>query len=144
MQDFKFQCIVARKNLELFRKKFDLKESKIYKYLVTKLLENLAIENGIKLNKKQIIALVNSLKGIKRKDFDGSLNNTGVEIISHPMTYENIINSNHWKLLFDLLKENDMNNTENCGLHFHLDKIYFSNDNIKALDYIVHKSERIL
>jgi hypothetical protein len=75
---------------------------------------------------------------------DGSLNNTGVEIISHPMTYENIINSNHWKLLFDLLKENDMNNTENCGLHFHLDKIYFSNDNIKALDYIVHKSERIL
>lgn len=39
-QDFKFQCIVARKNLELFRKKFDLKESKIYKYLVTKLLEN--------------------------------------------------------------------------------------------------------
>jgi hypothetical protein len=40
MQDFKFQCIVARKNLELFRKKFDLKESKIYKCLVTKLLEN--------------------------------------------------------------------------------------------------------
>lgn len=39
-QDFKFQCIVARKNLELFRKKFDLKEPKIYKYLVTKLLEN--------------------------------------------------------------------------------------------------------
>lgn len=39
-QDFKFHCIVARKKLELFRKKFDLKESKIYKYLVTKLLEN--------------------------------------------------------------------------------------------------------
>ena len=27
-QDFNFQCIVARKNLELFRKKFDLKEAK--------------------------------------------------------------------------------------------------------------------
>lgn len=39
-QDFKFQCIVARKKLELFRKKFDLKEAKIYKYLVAKLLEN--------------------------------------------------------------------------------------------------------
>ncbi|MDD7255206.1 DUF3800 domain-containing protein [Bullifex porci] len=39
-QDFKFQCIVARKKLDLFRKKFDLKESKIYKYLVSKLLEN--------------------------------------------------------------------------------------------------------
>lgn len=39
-QNFDFQCIVARKNLELFRKKFDLKEAKIYKYLVSKLLEN--------------------------------------------------------------------------------------------------------
>ncbi len=39
-QKFSFQCIVARKNLELFRKKFDLKEARIYKYLVTKLLEN--------------------------------------------------------------------------------------------------------
>lgn len=39
-QEFDFQCIVARKNLELFRKKFDLKEAKIYKYLVSKLLEN--------------------------------------------------------------------------------------------------------
>lgn len=39
-QDFDFQCIVARKNLELFRKKFDLKKAKIYKYLVSKLLEN--------------------------------------------------------------------------------------------------------
>ena len=27
-QDFNFQCIVARKNLESFRKKFDLKEAK--------------------------------------------------------------------------------------------------------------------
>ena len=27
-KDFNFQCIVARKNLELFRKKFDLKEAK--------------------------------------------------------------------------------------------------------------------
>ena len=26
-QDFNFQCIVARKNLESFRKKFDLKEA---------------------------------------------------------------------------------------------------------------------
>lgn len=39
-QDFTFQCVVARKNLDLFRKKFDLKEGKIYKYLVSKLLEN--------------------------------------------------------------------------------------------------------
>ena len=39
-QDFTFQCIVARKNVEQFRKRFDLKESNLYKYLVSRLLEN--------------------------------------------------------------------------------------------------------
>ena len=38
--DFDFYCIVARKNLDLFRKKFDLKPAKVYEYLVSKLLEN--------------------------------------------------------------------------------------------------------
>ena len=38
--DFKFFCIVARKKEDLFRKKFDLKDSELYKYLVAKLLEN--------------------------------------------------------------------------------------------------------
>lgn len=39
-QDFSFYCIVARKNEDLFRKKFNLNEKEIYKYLVSKLLEN--------------------------------------------------------------------------------------------------------
>jgi hypothetical protein len=69
---------------------------------------------------------------------DGSLNCYGIEIISQPMTFENVINSNHWKLLFDLIKEYKMNNTNNCGLHFHLDKEYLTDDNIKSLDYIVN------
>lgn len=38
--DFTFYCIVARKDEGLFRKKFDLKDAKLYEYLVTKLLEN--------------------------------------------------------------------------------------------------------
>lgn len=38
--DFKFYCIVARKDVNLFRRMFDLKDKKIYKYLVAKLLEN--------------------------------------------------------------------------------------------------------
>lgn len=38
--DFSFYCVVARKNPNLFRKKFDLKEDRLYKYLVAKLLEN--------------------------------------------------------------------------------------------------------
>lgn len=38
--DFKFYCIVARKEENRFRKMFEFKEKKIYKYLVTRLLEN--------------------------------------------------------------------------------------------------------
>lgn len=38
--DFSFYCVVARKNVDLFRKKFNLSEKELYKYLVAKLLEN--------------------------------------------------------------------------------------------------------
>ncbi len=38
--DFKFYCIVARKDETRFRKMFEFKEKKIYKYMVTRLLEN--------------------------------------------------------------------------------------------------------
>lgn len=39
-QDFTFYCIVARKKEDLWRKKFNLNQKQIYKYLVSKLLEN--------------------------------------------------------------------------------------------------------
>lgn len=38
--DFEFYCIVARKDADRFRRMFDLKDKKIYKHLVSKLLEN--------------------------------------------------------------------------------------------------------
>lgn len=38
--DFKFYCIVARKDENRFRKMFEFKEKKIYKYLVAHLLED--------------------------------------------------------------------------------------------------------
>lgn len=38
--DFRFYCIVARKDEARFRRMFEFKEKKIYKYLVTRLLEN--------------------------------------------------------------------------------------------------------
>lgn len=38
--DFKFYCIVARKDEARFRRMFEFKEKKIYKYLVSRLLEN--------------------------------------------------------------------------------------------------------
>lgn len=39
-QDFTFYCVVARKNEDLWRKKFNLNQKQLYKYLVSKLLEN--------------------------------------------------------------------------------------------------------
>lgn len=39
-QDFSYYCIVARKNEDLFRKKFNMSQKSLYKYLVAKLLEN--------------------------------------------------------------------------------------------------------
>lgn len=38
--DIDFYCIVARKEANRFRRMFDLKEKRLYKYLVTKLLED--------------------------------------------------------------------------------------------------------
>lgn len=39
-QNFSYYCIVARKNEDLFRKKFNMSQKALYKYLVSKLLEN--------------------------------------------------------------------------------------------------------
>lgn len=39
-QDFTYYCIVARKKEDLWRKKFNLSQKQLYKYLVAKLLEN--------------------------------------------------------------------------------------------------------
>jgi hypothetical protein len=69
---------------------------------------------------------------------DGSLNEYGVEIVSYPMTCNYIEHNDIWKKLFKTIQKHNMNNTENCGLHFHLDKTYFTDDNIKVIDYIVN------
>ena len=69
---------------------------------------------------------------------DGSLDSNGVEIVSQPMSYNYICQNGDWKNVFDLMNTNDMNNTSGCGLHFHLDKMYLTEDNIKVIDFIVN------
>lgn len=73
---------------------------------------------------------------------DGSLSCTrGVEIVSHPATYEYHCN-NEWKDLFRHLNENDVNDVNNCGLHFHVNRTAFKNNiSIALLDYIVNNNE---
>ena len=70
---------------------------------------------------------------------DGSLDNNGVEIVSQPMTLKYIIEGTDWKKCFDYLNEFEMNDTDNCGLHFHLDKQYLSEKDIAIIDYIVNQ-----
>ena len=70
---------------------------------------------------------------------DGSLcESTGVEIVSMPMTYEYMIDNDVWKDIFYYMKKHSMNDINNCGLHFHLDRNYFSNEDIQNIDYIVN------
>lgn len=71
---------------------------------------------------------------------DGSLIITeGVEIVSMPMSYKFITQTEHWKTIFQLLDDYCMNNTNNCGLHFHIDRNYCSSlDSVSTIDYIVN------
>ena len=69
---------------------------------------------------------------------DGSLNSKGIEIISMPMTFKYLTEGIDWKYCFDELNLWQMNDTEDCGLHFHLDRNYLSADNIRTIDYIVN------
>lgn len=75
---------------------------------------------------------------------DGSLPNYGVEIVSHPATINFHNNSSEWIKIFDLINKYEINNTNNCGLHFHFSKKYFSDDNIKFLDYFINNNEKIM
>lgn len=43
---------------------------------IVDILNNFAAENNIQFNKKQILAIVNSMKNIKKSEFDGSLDKT--------------------------------------------------------------------
>lgn len=69
---------------------------------------------------------------------DGSLNDYGVEIVSQPMTYNFIMNHNDWYKVFRYMENHSMNDTDDCGLHFHLDKQYLNEKDISVIDYIVN------
>ena len=71
---------------------------------------------------------------------DGSLSEErGVEIVTQPMTYNFIKNSNLFCNLFNKMKMFSMNDTDNCGLHFHIDRNCFcKQSDIATIDYIVN------
>lgn len=71
---------------------------------------------------------------------DCSIGSDGIEIVSHPGTFDFHTKSNVWKEVFDILKENEMDDTSNCGLHFHISRNFFTEEAIKVLDYFVNNN----
>jgi hypothetical protein len=109
--------------------------------------DNLHIGIELEIQGEEYNSLANFVKTIKsnysNNDMfylkeDGSLNSYGVEIVSHPMTYKYIMTQLEWFNVFSFMKQHNMNDTDDCGLHFHLDKKYLTNDNIKVIDFIVN------
>lgn len=69
---------------------------------------------------------------------DCSLSPNGIEIVSHPATYRFHIETNIWKNIFETLSQNSMEDTTNCGLHFHISRNFFTEESIRVLDYLVN------
>lgn len=70
--------------------------------------------------------------------YDGSLDRTGIEIVSHPFTYQEI--KKHFKRIYNELDNvNVENDLIDCGLHFHIDKEYLDEKTIQNIDYIVNE-----
>lgn len=94
------------------------------------------VELEINFNKKLSLAdfLDNHNSDFVYYKHDGSLADYGVEIVSHPATFDYHFH-NEWKNIFDALKDT---NTNNCGLHFHLSKAAFNRNEIRMLDYFVN------
>ena len=69
---------------------------------------------------------------------DGSLEDNGVEIVSQPMTYDFIMNNTDWYKVFRYMENHSMDDIDNAGLHFHLDKEYLTEKDIQMIDYIVN------
>lgn len=65
---------------------------------------------------------------------DGSIGNYGVEIVSHPSTFQYHF-YNQWKDIFDMFHAT---NTLGCGLHFHLSKDAFNSNEVEFLDYFIN------
>lgn len=68
--------------------------------------------------------------------YDGSLDeDSGIEIVSHPMTIG--IALKQFELLFNLIDKQNVD-LNGCGLHFHLDKTYLNERQIRNIDYIIN------
>ena len=75
---------------------------------------------------------------------DGSIGNTGVQIVSQPCTYNFHKHSMGWQRIFHYMKQFKLTDTSNCGLHFHISRKNFDSDQQKCLDYFVNNATKFL
>lgn len=79
----------------------------------------LEIDNGD--NMRQAVDIINDLNGIPMHD--GSLSDSGIEFISHPLSYKYMLSlEDDYRQAFDELINlgYKSHNTNTCGLHFHV------------------------
>lgn len=76
--------------------------------------------------------------------YDNSIPKYGFEIVSHPATEQAHKNIMPWKDVFNSLKELNITGTDNCGIHFHVNRTFFNEDNIRVADFIVNNFEDII
>lgn len=69
---------------------------------------------------------------------DVSIPKYGFEIVSHPATIEGHFNLLPWKEIFEDLKQLQINKTENCGIHFHINRDFFNEEEIAVADFLIN------
>jgi hypothetical protein len=71
---------------------------------------------------------------------DGSLNDDGVEIVTHPHTYAELVKLD-WEGLFRRLISAGYTSHDNgdCGLHFHLTRSFLGKEGVSKLVYLTEK-----
>lgn len=69
---------------------------------------------------------------------DASIGSGGIQINTQPATYQYHLSVMGWQRIFSLMNQYDVNDTTNCGIHFHISKDNFTTDQLKVLDYFVN------
>lgn len=101
---------------------------------------NLYIGVELEVGSATKIGLYNFMKDLgNHKKFvylksDRSIEDFGVEIVSHPATYNYHKNSDCWKNIFESLKTHRFPAEQHCGLHFHVNRSALTPKQISCID----------
>ena len=121
----------------------DLRE---YGYKPTPIFHGTGIHLGIELEvegNKSVLEDIQSEYLYFKKD--GSLND-GFEIVTHPMTYDFLINNKIFEKTLKTLRTNKCKafNTSTCGMHIHISKEHFTSLHLYKVLKLVYENECLM